>query len=110
MTKSGKPTKISEVLELAIKKIQKGWIQQDEAENEEGYTTSPEAPDAVQFCAVGAIKAVANNQFGRRTQKFLDNQVPEQDIVKFNDADSTTKRKILNVFRKSLNLAKSLGK
>jgi hypothetical protein len=91
--------------------IEKGWCQGDGARGATGKVVRPLDPDAVCFCAVGAIDRVCEGDDLLREEAwhrlrlgiFGDIRGP---IVKWNDAPERTKPEVLAAFQKAID---SLG-
>jgi hypothetical protein len=106
------------ILRMARSLVRTGWTKGAGARNRHGFSTVPGAPDAVQFCALGAIeRAAGTDQRGAKEAILtlahtlhperdywvltdpLTNAV--RDVSTFNDAPETRKVDVLALFDKA---------
>lgn len=87
--------------------IKSGWMQGDLAAMTDGEICVVEDPDAKHYCLVGAMYR-AGESYSSRVRTLAYARLGEVngnfDLVGFNDAKSTTQRKVLNLIRKAINV------
>lgn len=71
------------ILQEARKKIVAGWTIGRRGENARGYWANPESPEAVKWCALGALDAVMQpamgiNCDGHAVVRALDKSIPKE--------------------------------
>ena len=90
--------------------IEKGWTQGEIARNESGYCVPASDPDAVCWCAVGAIgaaypidKTMHPDYLEARDsiRRVLSESGVECSISEWNDDPRRTKEEVLDLFRKA---------
>ena len=91
--------KTKKVLVKARSLIEKGWTQKALARDAHGEKVHPKDPNACEWCATGALRAVLVNISDY--SDLLTSQAPS-DIILFNDNTNTTKEDILAVFDKAI--------
>lgn len=108
--------KKSTVLKRALSKIKKNWIQGASARNKKGDVVPTHSPNAVSFCAVGAIQASIPLSFGNyfiklgcfkllEKAKSIYSTNPIDSIIAWNDVHGRTKEEVIKTFEKAIKLA-----
>lgn len=92
------------------------WTQKHLARTEWGSSIDPQHPDAVQFCAIGALCKVANPSEVDLARKFLMKCAPSKyqsslmNIEQYNDRFSTKKKDIMKLYDCAIETAEAAGK
>ncbi len=111
----------TQFLTEALDLIQKGWTKSYHAKDVNGKCVFATAPEAVSFCAAGAVvRAIADNHpYGSNTEgpfiyclsllkkhipvdKFSEDFYSGNPITNYNDNPTTTKEDIVNLFQKAI--------
>ena len=89
-----------EILIKAKVLIEKGWTQGVAARNDYGFIVHPTDPKACEWCATGAIRAVAmGDSETREIAIYLEDFIElKSTLVSFNDNVNTTREDILELF------------
>lgn len=99
--------KTRKILESARANIQRGWCQHAEARTADGMSVGAGSKDAASYCIVGSVWAVTLDQQDRffafaELEKSLPAYAHSRVLWFFNDAPSTTRRKVLALFNRAL--------
>lgn len=99
--------------------VQKGWCQESLAKNRYRHDVDPTNPNAVKFCAYGAIHHVLglkDNQFftnevAVKAERYLKDALPTDvlwysSVTLYNDRSSTTIQDVDSWFKRAIKLAK----
>jgi hypothetical protein len=78
--------------------IRRGWTQGDFARDHNGNSVHFSSPNAVCWCAVGAVKACYRGAGQYDAMQLLRNTINRQYIDHWNDDRRRTKRSVLKVF------------
>lgn len=105
------------VLQRARTFIQRGWCKHTLAKTANGEGRQSDAPDAVRWCAIGAIGAALgvghpwDTRIAATCAKALTTQVPypRYGIVNFNNDSRTTKKAMLKVFDRAIESQRGYG-
>lgn len=106
----------SNVLRHASEKIERGWIQGALARDHAGQIVGPHSPDAVCWCAAGAITCVAVRLTGSEMGRYIHLEEMarallcthlglrySQTITVWNDSISRTKAEVVDAMRSAAN-------
>ena len=110
---------VVEALRKSRKNIKDGWTQGSFARTASGITTDPSSPEAVEWCAYGAIFARLDFQqdahwlLSKAVWKIENNIKPDQEdisiptitVVAWNDQKGRTKEQVLAAFDLAIELA-----
>ena len=101
-------TKVSTVLTRALKRIKKGWCQENYAIDKNGEDVDPCGDKAVAWCALGAIDSIIPNEFSiiNDCEKTLLSMIKGNSISHWNDAKKRTKEEVVALFEKAIAKAK----
>lgn len=99
--------RIRVLLKQVRAKLDQGWCQDTFARTISGISANPKDESAAAFCMIGAIQAVTGNAKElNAVRNVLKNNLPKKkghrSIVGFNDHQSTTKRRVLNVVDRAI--------
>lgn len=109
---------VREALLEARSLVEKGWVQGKYATNQNGWKVGVTESDATNFCMLGSLERVLENRYIESTMNPYDclwqgvmklypsemaqiienTNMPSAWLDEFNDANTTTKEQILNVF------------
>jgi len=89
---------VKETLQRAKQYIEQGWTQKANARMADGKEVNSLAPEAVSWCAGGAINKAMRCYEDYETCWVFRAVVPNQDIVAWNDAPERTKEEVLAKF------------
>lgn len=105
---TGTTNKTKQVLEKALSLIERGWTQGTGARDSFGRSVSIDAPDAVTFCAIGALTKVTGANSLRvihNHRLLLERAGAGTGITNWNDSTKRTKEEVIAVFKKAIELA-----
>lgn len=93
------------IIKRALELIRSGWAKKTEARNARGVEVDPIDPEAVRFCAVGAIKRAAHDLKapsgeGSRVERLLEELSGRTDVEDYND-DSPNSGRVIALFEKA---------
>ena len=93
-----------EVLVKARGLIEQGWIQGQDARNQNDIPVEPTDPDACQFCTVGALWAVSYQEkdLYYNACRVLESMVSENYLSAFNDNPAITQSHVLDLFDEAI--------
>jgi hypothetical protein len=93
------------VLERARALVANGWSKETSARNENGFKVRWESPEAVQFCAGGALSRALMDETKTWSQKLIGSlmssllkKLPPGSIANWNDKPERTKDEVLSLF------------
>lgn len=103
--------KASKILIKAQKYIKKGWTTSCSARDKHGNSVRAGSKKAVRWCAVGSVWASTNGLYATQAFKFLKDAVVVSGsrvatVARWNDAKFRTKKQVLVLFNKAIELAK----
>ena len=100
--------KTSKLLEMALKKIEKGWCQGSFAQDKNGKPVYRDSQKAVKWCAIGAIYAVNTSSNIVDAWDFLEQSLPKKHIhiPVWNDKNGRTKEQVINLYKRAIARAK----
>lgn len=82
-----------------------GWTQEFFARNASGERTNKFGPDAVCFCAYGAIDRAAGHSFSEADRRFMEalfDATGRDDVADWNDAPGRTQAEVVALFDKAI--------
>ena len=92
----------TEILIAAREKIEQGWTQKTYARSEDGDSVAYNSPDAICWCAVGAICAVdssLSSAVDRATKILAETiEISRSSLTEWNDAPDRTQDEVLIAF------------
>lgn len=94
-----------EILKAARAKIVQGWTQDEVARDSNGQCVAPDSPYAVCWCAIGAVRAVADRKTveGQDALYLLREAIPQEcSIAYYNDSFARTADEILAVYDEAI--------
>lgn len=93
------------ILKKAKKLIKKGWCKGAFARTASGESVPSDSPDAVKFCAIGAVnRARLALKYGSIDKRAALNLLP-CNLTQINDFSTTTEEDILNIFDEAIKKA-----
>lgn len=104
-----------EKLIAARKLIAAGWCQGESARNVDGEVVSIHSPDAVSFCATGAVRVVTPDHYDSgpvhalacALPELFQGHEPEGDaVIVYNDIRGATQDDILSLFDRAIKEAR----
>jgi hypothetical protein len=97
---------VADKLREARALIERGWTQGHFARDEDGYPEHEGSPDAVCWCAMGAMSAAdPNDKYG--LYGALSHAIGDEMVGMWNDRIGRTKAEVLAAFDKAIALAES---
>lgn len=96
-------------LVLARKKIEQGWCKGSYAKDSQGNKVVETSPDAVSWCAIGAMHSTDPGAFFPITKDHPLCMASRgfRNITYFNDDPRTTKQDVLDLFDRAIKIAKN---
>jgi hypothetical protein len=93
-----------ELLIASRKRIARGWTQGENARDANNDFINPRSPDAISFCAVGALRAEVPSGPELTASAALIAELPERNtsLFLFNDRSWTTQDDVLALYSRAI--------
>lgn len=104
--------KASKILIKAQKYVKKGWTKHVSARDKQGNHIHARSKKAVRWCAVGSVWTATSAPYSTPAFKFLKEAIVAsgsraRTVASWNDAKFRTKKQVLVLFNKAIELAKA---
>ena len=105
-------SRVANVLKAARAKIasEELWTKDTYARNRSGYPCVPTSPDAVVWCALGALYFISDSRWtmDKEAVRLLEEQLPREfkNIVRYNDYPDTKHEDVLDLYDRAIHTAK----
>jgi hypothetical protein len=97
-------------LQEVLKLLRKGWTKGANARDKSGEEVPSRAPTAVKWCLNGAILCVGKGKARKYIEEALPKRYQGDSLCVFNDSQRRTKKEVIDVVRKAIQLAKKATK